>query len=493
MSFMNKYWIIGLSLIFSICVGGISEYTMRFTIKSYLKKDFKSVEKTADEWIKEAGLNDSNKEHTAQDSTLLYYSYLWKSKAKFCMGDIDSSIHYQRQINKLKLTSYKQDFSQIQSFILELNSLDDNNLKKYFQTRYLTLGKMNFEDDTTIVTSVNIPQACELRKEWKDKAESVKYFLNLPHENFLELEYDKQLKDLTNLSESPQDFVKFESFNAVSNRCRILRKKEKEIRVEIDREIRAKDAKRNKKLNLSSKQLPIIFDHEYSNGSFVHEISFIPVPFTRLDGSNIKLTYDKFYRVLIDNHQLLSFTNFKEEDYADSPENFKKTLKIFWNERSDWEWNLRDIKDTEKIIIYLAYSEEDPDYYIYKDAGNIKSSVGLSDSDSDAPEYDFIEMDGEDGRKLKYIAKFSTKFDINSSELRKKISDNKIPISYADENLKLLYIEYDLSNTSNKDLEKLVISLNDDYGYYRKEIKKKKLITVLLLSSLALTLINGLR
>ena len=122
MSFMNKYWIIGLSLIFSICVGGISEYTMRFTIKSYLKKDFKSVEKTADEWIKEAGLNDSNKEHTAQDSTLLYYSYLWKSKAKFCMGDIDSSIHYQRQINKLKLTSYKQDFSQIQSFILELTS-----------------------------------------------------------------------------------------------------------------------------------------------------------------------------------------------------------------------------------------------------------------------------------------------------------------------------------------------------------------------------------
>ena len=190
----------------------------------------------------------------------------------------------------------------------------------------------------------------------------------------------------------------------------------------------------------------------------------------------------------------MSFTNFKEEDYADSPENFQKTLKIFWNERNDWEWNLRDIKDTEKIIIYLPYSEEDQDYYIYRNKeGNMISNVGLSDSDSDDPEYDFIEMDGENGRKLKYISKFSTKFDKNSSDLRKIIFDNKIPISYADENLKLLYIEYDLSNTSNKDLEKLVISLNDDYGYYRIEKKKKKLITALLLSTLTLTLINGLR
>jgi hypothetical protein len=498
MSFMTKYWIIGLSLIFSICVGGITEAEMKLQIQSYLKKEFKSVEKQADDWIKEAGaiyfgVDNSNKEYTAQDSTLLYYSYLWKSKALFCLGYIDSSRQYQRQINKLKLTSYKQDFPQIPSFQFELNSLDDNNLKKYFQTRYLTLGKLNFEDDTTIVNSVNIPKACELRKEKGRIAENVKFFLNLPHENFLELEYDKQLKGLTSGMKDPQDFMKFESFNAVYNRCKILRKIEKQVRLEIDREIRAKEkgTKRNKKSKDS--RIDIKFNHKYSNDSFVHEISFIPVPFTRLDGGNIKLTYDEFYRLLIDNRQLLTFTNFKEEDYADSPENFKKTLKILWNERDGWEWNLRDIKDTEKIIIYLAYSEEDQDYYIYKDKeGNMISNVGLSDSDSDAPEYDFIEMDGEDGRKLKYIAKFSSSFS-DSSEFRKKLSDNKIPISYADENLKLLYIEYDLLNTSNKDIEKLVISLNDDYGYYRMEKKKKKLITALLLSTLTLTLINGLR
>jgi len=458
------------------------ENAMERLVSDYSKSEFIKVKKRASSWIAEA-VEDQDKEITEKDTNLLYYGNLWLAKAHFCSGYIDSALFFIKKNNSL-LPS-KVDFERIPSHYFSLESLDSTHISKYFKNRFLTIGEL--QDDQNVEAKI-LSNMCQLEKEKENQIENITYFVQLPSQKYLEKEYINQLNNLINPTSTESNLILFETYNAVINRCMLLRGEENRIMKHIFREIN----KNRKELSLTN-QHPIIFDYKHSFGGFVHIIKNIPSPFKKYSEID-NLTFESFYGIVVNNEQLISFTNFSEEDYSDKEGN-NPSLKIFWDDfcqsKNCWKWGLRDIKDVKKIIILIPYSIDDQDYYIYKNNDIIKGHLGILEEEN---QYDYelteiYDLDDNFDSAIKILpdSTISDIYKLVDSQLADKLVDSKLDIPYNQEGLRLMCLEYTIQN--REESENLIISLDDNYGYYEKEQKKKRFPNILLGISVILSIL----